>query len=278
MSVKDKTLQGRAAIVTGGASGLGRAIALRLAQEGADVCLMSLSQQRVRLAPDEIKYFASVDEIQKTRREVEALGVRCVALDGDISAVADVEHMVRSTVESFGRLDILVNNAATDVVHTVLGHSDEAWMRVINVNLVGTYLCVRAALPAMIANGWGRIISIGSTNAHIGTASYSAYAASKHGLLGFNRSLAQEVAGHHITANTVSPGALETPSAEMHIRKWAEDAGVSYEAMRERYMSEYPQKRFIPPEEVADLVFYLCREEARAINGEDIRITTGAMY
>lgn len=272
------TLKGRVAIVTGGASGLGRAIALRLAQEGADVCIMSLSRQRVHLVPDEIKYFASLDEIKKTHREIEAIGVRCVTLDGDISVVSDVENMVRSTVETLGRLDILVNNAATDVVHTVLGHDDESWKRVINVNLVGTYLCTRAALPHMITNDWGRIISIGSTNAHIGTACYSAYAASKHGILGFNRSLALEVAGYNITANTVSPGAMETPSAQMHILKWANDASIPFEAMRERYMSEYPQKRFIPPEEVADLVCYLCRDEARAINGEDIKVTTGAVY
>jgi len=271
-------LKGRAAIVTGGASGLGRAIALRLARAGADLCIVSLSRERVRLSPGEVKYFAPISEIEKTRGEVETLGVRCIALDSDVSMAADVERMVAATVEAFGRLDILVNNAATNVVHPVLGHDDAAWIRVIQVNLVGVYLCVRAALPHMTVNGWGRIISIGSTNAHVGTTSYSAYAASKHGLLGFNRSLALEVARYNITANTVSPGAMETPSAQMHIRKWAEDAGVSYEAMRERYMSDYPQKRFIEPEEVADLVCFLCREEARAINGEDIRVTTGAMY
>jgi len=276
--MSDRFLAGRAAAVTGGASGLGRAIALRLARAGADVCIMSLSRERVRLSPGEVKYFAPVDEIEKAREEIEALGVRGIGLDGDVSLAPDVERMVRAAVDAFGRLDILINNAATNVVQTVLGHDDDAWRRVIDVNLTGPYLCARAALPHMVANRWGRIVSIASTNAHVGTASYSAYAASKHGLLGFNRSLALEVAGHRITANTVSPGAIETPSAQMHFRKWAEDAGVSYEAMRERYMSEYPQKRFIQPEEIADLVGYLCREEARAINGEDIRITTGAMY
>jgi 3-hydroxybutyrate dehydrogenase len=274
----NQTLKGRAAIVTGGASGLGRAIALRLAQKGADVCFMSLSRDRVRLVPDEVKYFASVSEIDETQQAIEATGARCIALDGDISQADDVERMVRLTVEAFGRLDILVNNAATDVVHPVLDHSDEAWMRVITVNLFGSYLCVRAALPHLIANGWGRIISIASTAAHVGYVGYSAYAASKHGLLGFNRSLALEVAAHNITANTLSPGFIETPSAQMHIHKAAETAGVSFEVMRERFLNEYPQRRFIPPEEIADLVVYLCRDEARAINGEDIRITTGAMW
>lgn len=271
-------LKGRAAIVTGGASGLGRAIALALAQAGADVCIMSLSQERVQLVADEVKYFAPLSQIEETRQAIEALGVRCIGFDGDISAVADVERMVRVTVEHFGRLDILVNNAATDVVHPVLGHSDESWIRVIHVNLIGAYLCVRAALPHLITQSWGRIISIASTNAHVGTAEYSAYAASKHGLLGFNRSLALEVAEHNITANTISPGFVETPSAQMHVRKFAEKAGISFEEMRRRFMNEYPQKRFIPPEEIGDLVVYLCRDEARSINGEDIRITTGAMW
>lgn len=272
------TIRGRAAIVTGGASGLGRAIALRLAAEGVDVCIMSLSRDRVRLVPDEVKYFASPDDLTSTQRAIEACGARCIALDGDISQVADVERMVAASVERFGRLDILVNNAATDVVHPVLDHNDESWIRVVQVNLIGAYFCVRAALPHLVANGWGRIISIASTNAHVGTANYSAYAASKHGLLGFNRSLALEVAAHNITANTISPGFIETPSAQMHIRKFAEAAGVSFETMRERFLSEYPQRRFVPPEEIAALVTYLCRDEALAINGEDIKVTTGTLW
>jgi len=271
-------LKGRVAIVTGGASGLGRAIALRLARAGADICILSLSRDRRPKIADEVKYFASGSDLDETRRAIEAAGARCLAVEGDVGSAADVERLVRSTVETFSRLDILVNNAATNVVHETLGHNDAAWVRVIQVNLVGPYLCVRAALPHLIANGWGRIISIGSTNAHVGTARYGAYAASKHGLLGFNRSLALEVAGHNITANTISPAIVETPSAQMHIRWFVEDEGVSFEAMRERFLNAYPQKRFLPPEEIAELALYLCREDARSINGADIAITTGAAW
>ncbi len=276
--MSDGFLSGRAAIVTGGASGLGRAIALCLAREGADVSIMSLSQQRVQTVATELKYFADESEIDKTRQEIEDLGVACRALDGDVSAGEDVARLIDSTREAFGSVDILVNNAATNCVHEVLGHDDRAWKRVIDVNLFGAYLCVREALSHMIRGGWGRIISIASTNAHVGTPEYSAYAASKHGLLGFNRSLALEVAGHGITANTVSPGIIETPSAEMHLTKWAEREGISPEEMRRRWKENYPQKRFIQPEEVAEMVRYLCRDEARAINGEDIAVTTGASY
>ena len=148
----------------------------------------------------------------------------------------------------------------------------------LSVEAGGPYLCTRNALPHLIKNGWGRIISIASTNAHVGTTDYSAYAASKHGLLGFNKSLALEVGWHNITANTISPAAIDTPSAKLHAEKWAEQQGMTYEETIKEFMKHYPQGRFIQPEEIADLVAYLCREEARAINGEDIKITTGASY
>lgn len=274
----DGFLKGRAAAVTGGASGLGKAIALGLAGVGADVCFMSLSSRRVKRVDSEVKYFAAAEEIEATRLDVEETGVRCVALDGDVCSSADVEAMVGLAVGTFGRLDVLVNNAATNVIHPILNHDDHAWRRVVDVNLFGPYLCTRHALPHMIENGWGRIVSIGSTNAHVGTPDYSAYAASKHGLLGFNRSLALEVARYGITANTVSPAAIETPSGEMHLQRWADERGLSLETMRKEFMKSYPQGRFLRPEEIADLVVFLCRDEARGINGEDIRVTTGAIY
>jgi NAD(P)-dependent dehydrogenase (short-subunit alcohol dehydrogenase family) len=271
-------LKGRSAIVTGGASGLGRAIAMRFAQEGANVCIMSLSRERVQLLPDELKYFAASSEIAETHREIVACGVQCVALDGDVSRLEDVERMVELTHEQFGRVDVLVNNAATDVVHPVLNHNDASWKRVIDVNLLGPYYCTRVALPYMLENNWGRVISIASTSAHVGSAGYSAYTASKHGLLGFSRCLAIEVAPFNITSNTISPAFIETPSAPLHIGRAAEEFKLSYDEMRQKYINDYPQKRFVSPEEIADLVTYLCREEARAINGEDIRVTTGAMW
>ena len=276
--MSDGILSGRVAIVTGGASGLGRAIALRLAREGANVSIMSLSEQRVRRHVTELKYFADESEIEKTRQEIEELGVGCRGFDGDVSIGKDVEQLIQSTHDAFGRVDILVNNAATNCVHTVLRHDDEAWKRVVDVNLYGAYRCTREVLPHMLRGGWGRIISIASTNAHVGTPEYSAYAASKHGLLGFNRSLALEVADQGITANTISPGIIETPSGQMHLTKWAEREGITPDEMRRRWKENYPQKRFVQPEEVAEMVCYLCRQEARAINGEDIAVTTGASF
>ena len=271
-------LSGRVALITGGASGIGRAIALRLAEEGAHICILSLSRDRVQLLPGEIKYFASTSELQETSKAVEGLGSRCLPLEGDVSVASDVARMVAAALKDLGRLDILVNNAATSCVQPVLDHSDESFLRVIMVNLFGAYLCTKAVLPHMISGGWGRIISIASTSAHVAAENYTAYTASKHGLLGFSRCVALEVARNNITVNTISPGIVETPSTPLYTGKSAEQAGLSPEEMRERWLNDYPQKRFVQPGEIAGLVSYLCKDEARAINGEDIRVTTGAMW
>src|SRR5689334_2650666 len=151
----ERPLLGRVAIVTGGASGIGRAIALRLARAGANIALMSLTQERVRLLPAELKYFPPTAELANTRQAVEALGGRCLALEGDVSVAEDVEGLVRATLAEFGRVDILVNNAATSCVHPVLGHASDTWTRVIEVNLIGAFRSIQAVLPYLIDNGWG---------------------------------------------------------------------------------------------------------------------------
>ena len=269
-------LSGRTAIVTGGASGIGRSIALGLARQGANISLMSMGGDNPRKLPAELKHFASATEIEKTRTDIRALGSECLSFDGDVSSEEDVTQMAQATGEAFGGIDVLINNAATNCVHPVHEHDNRAWKRIIDVNLYGAYLCTREALPFMLRANWGRIISIASTNAHVGTAEYSAYAASKHGLLGFNRSLALEIAGHGITANTISPGIVETPSGALHLRNWADREQITTAELRERFLQSYPAKRFIAPQEIADLVCFLCDARAAAINGEDIAITTGA--
>ncbi len=274
----DLFLRNKSAVVTGGASGLGFEIASCLAKHGANITVVSLSRDNSAKLDSELKYFASQDEIHNAKERLESIGVMCLGFDGDISCQEDVDRVMEISFNSFGNLNILVNNAATNHIHTVLNHDNNVWKRVIDVNLFGSYLCAREALPFMIKSKWGRIISIASTNAHVGSAEYSAYAASKHGLLGFNKSLAQEVAQYQITANTISPAAIETPSGLMHMKKWAERDNVTEEILRKKYLDTYPQKRFVPANEIATLVAFLCRDEAAAINGEDIAITTGAPF
>lgn len=271
-------LHGKSAIVTGGASGLGLEIAVDLAQHGANIAVMSLSQANTSKLASEVKYFASETDIEKAKERIESFDVKCLSFDGDVSRQEDVIEMVTTSFDTFGSIDVLINNAATNCIHKVLNHDNTAWKRIIDVNLFGSYLCVREALPFMIQSNWGRVISIASTNAHVGTAEYSAYAASKHGLLGFNKSLAQEVAEYQITANTISPAAIETPSGLMHLKEWAEREDLAEDVLRKQYLDTYPQKRFVPAAEIAALVTFLCRDEAAAINGEDIAITTGAPF
>lgn len=274
----DRTLHGRVAIVTGGGSGIGRAIALRLARAGADITIVSLTRDRVQLKPGEMKYFPPAAELGEAQRSVESAGVRCLALDGDVSRAEDVDRCVQATLDAFGRIDILVNNAATSCAHPIVDHPVETWTRVIEVNLIGAFLCVRAALPHMIANGWGRFVNIGSTAASAGFAEYSAYCASKHGLLGLTRSLAAEVGHLNITANLVSPASVETPSSPIFVQHYAAKEGKTYETKWDETVAAYPQKRLITPEEVAEMVCYLASEQARGINGEDFRITMGSQW
>ena len=275
----DQTLRGRVALITGGASGIGRAVALRLAKAGADVVIASLTRERVHLLPHELKYFPPAEELTETQAAIEATtGVRCLALAGDVSDPGDVAHFVKAALEVFGQIDILVNSAATSCVHPMLGHAPDTWARVIEVNLIGAFRCIQAVLPHLIENGWGRIINIGSTAATTGFAGYSAYCASKHGLLGLTRSLAVEIATKNITANLVSPATVETPSSPLFVQYFANQEGKTYEAKWQETLATYPQKRLISPAEVAEMVYYLTRDEARAINGEDFRITMGAPW
>ena len=274
----NSSLRGRVALVTGGGSGIGQAIAMRLARAGAEIVIISLTRERVHLRPDELKYFPSTSELEQTQRTIQALGVRCMAMDGDITIAEDVEQFIQATLDTFDHLDILVNNAATSCVHPILEHPVGTWMRIIEVNLVGAFRCIRAVLPHLIDNGWGRIVNIGSTAATVGFPDYSAYCASKHGLLGLTRSLSMEVADKNITANLVSPASVETPSSPIFVQHYATKEDKTYEAKWDETVSAYPQKRLITPEEVAELVYYLTRDEAQAINGEDFRITMGARW
>lgn len=278
MEQMEQTLRGRAALVTGGGSGIGRAIALRLARAGADVAVMSLTREQVTLRPNEMKYFPAGSELADVQQEIELLGARALAVDGDVSDAEAVERTVQASVAAFGRLDILVNCAATSCVHPIVDHPPETWARVIGVNLIGPFLCIRAALPHMLANGWGRIVNIGSTAGAVGFADYSAYCASKHGLLGLTRSLAMELAGTAITANVVSPATVETPSSPIFVQHFANQEGKTYADKWAETLRAYPQQRLISPEEVAEMVHYLTRDEARAITGEDFRITMGSSW
>lgn len=232
-----------------------------------------------RPAPEvdgELRHFSGQEEVEALRAAIGALGGRLAVVEGDVASAQDIQRAVDAAVSLGGSVEILVNNAATDCLHPVIGHDETLWRRVVEVNLVGAFLAIRSVLPMMIERGFGRIISIASTAAHAGSAGYSAYCASKHGLLGLHRALVHEIRADDVTVNTISPSWIDTPSARLHIRCQADRAHTTYEEYLAGILREMPQQRLIRPDEVASLVAFLCGHEGTGIHGTDILLTGGS--
>jgi len=232
MKLKDKV-----AIVTGSGRGIGREIALLFAREGAKLTVTARSG-------------GQVDEVVKqiVKKGGQALGVRV-----DVSRQVEVQQMVAKTMENFGRVDILVNNAGVAHVMPFIVFEPELWREVIEVNLMGPFYCTKAVVPIMLDQGWGRIINISSRSGKIGYAFETAYGASKHGLVGFTKALAEELAPFKITVNAICPGATATDMIPQEVR-------------------DRVKGPIINPSDIAELALYLTGESAKSINGEAINV------
>jgi len=243
------SIDGKVALVTGGSRGIGRAIALRLAKEGAKVA---------------INYKANQEAAHWVVDAVAEMGGEAMAVAADVSQGADVEVMVKKVVDSLGGIDILVNNAG--VIHDglLMRMTEEVWDEVINTNLKGTFNCTKAVLRFMVRKRWGRIINVVSVVGLEGNPGQSNYAASKAGVIAFSRSIAKEVASRNITVNSVAPGYIATEIV----------ADLS-PAFKELIFSRIPQNRFGTVDDVANMVGYLASEEANYITGEVIRVDGG---
>jgi len=195
-------LAGRVAIVTGGGRGLGKAIALAYAAEGADLVLVGRGQE----------------ELDQAAREAEALGRRALAVSANVADPADVNRMVQTALDAFGKVDILMNAAGQRAVFPTTELAYEDWQRVIDVNLTGSFLCSQAVGKAMIQRGYGKIIMMGSMQAHSGAPERAAYIASKTGLVGLTRALGIEWAKYGINVNILSPGYFRTEMIEYQIK------------------------------------------------------------
>lgn len=205
--------------------------------------------------------------------ETEAIGVACDVSDGE-----SIARAFSSVVESFGRgVDILVNNAGIAESALLTKTSDELWQRIISVNLTGTFLCTRAALPAMIERRWGRVINIASVAGKTGAPYVSAYCASKHGVLGLTRSAALEVALKGVTVNAICPGYVETEMAAQAINNIVGKTGKSEQEARDVLNQMSPQNRLVTPEEVAALALLLASDEGRGITGQAINVDGGSV-
>lgn len=232
MKLKDKI-----AMVTGGSRGIGREIALLYAKEGAKVAVTARSS----------------DQLSGVVKEIEGCGGEAIAVTGDVSNQDDVQKMVEATMEEFGGIDILVNNAGITQGAPFVAFDPEDWRRVIEINLMGTFYCTRAVAPILLERGWGRIINISSRSGKIGIPYLTAYVASKHGVVGLTKALAEELAAFNITVNAICPGTVETDMIP--------------DTIKERL-----GELLIPPGHVADLALYLATEAAGSINGEAINI------
>jgi NAD(P)-dependent dehydrogenase (short-subunit alcohol dehydrogenase family) len=275
---KDRYLEGRTALVTGGASGMGRAMALSLAEAGADVAVGSLLAGAEKV-PGELAYHASRDELDGTREAIETLGVRCFADELDVTDRGSLWDFVEAVEKELGPVDILANAAGTTAEQTLVGHEERLWTRVLDVNLNGTFRSVRRVLPGMIERRWGRIINMASTAASVGSAGNTAYCASKAGVVGFTRAVALEGAPYGVTCNSISPGWVETGFGTNWMTHIAEiEEGTSGTAYIAEQKAQNPQGRMVQPLEVGALATFLCRDEASGITMQDLTVSAGSLW
>jgi NAD(P)-dependent dehydrogenase (short-subunit alcohol dehydrogenase family) len=258
-----KKLADRIAVITGGGRGIGRAVALCFAREGADVMVLARTE----------------DEVRRVAEEVRAeCGVRASHAVCDVADAASVRAAFALVSEQFGRAaDILVNNAGIAESAPFVKTDDELWHRHLDINLSGTFYCMRAALPAMIERGWGRVINVASIAGKTGAPYIAAYAASKHGVLGLTRSAALEVATKGVTVNAICPGYVETDMTERAVSNITARTGKSALEARAVLERMSPQQRLVTPEEVAAVALLLACQEGRGINGQAINVDGGSV-
>lgn len=246
-------MEGRVALVTGGGRGLGRAIAVRLANDGARVA---------------VSYRANDAAAEETANLIRETGAECETFKGDVAEATDVEALVRGINEAFGPVEVLVNNAGVTRDNLLMRMKDAEFDEVMDTNLKGTYLCTRAVLRNMVRARWGRIVNVSSVVGLLGNAGQANYAASKAGIIGFTKSVAREVANRGITVNAVAPGYVET-----------ELTGSLSEKVKEQILGQVPVGRFGEPEEVAEVVAFLAGDRAAYITGQTVAVDGGmVMY
>ena len=271
-------LKGRVAMVTGGASGMGRAMALAFASEGANLAIGSLTRKSGKTIQGEITNILDPEALDGTRQEIEKLGVSCLAMELDVTSAASVDAFVQKTVAVYGKIDILANAAGMTCEHTIEGHDDALWQRVLDVNLTGTYRSIKAVIPIMKKNRWGRIINIASTAANVGGATNGAYCAAKAGVVGLTRCVALEGAEHGISANAICPAWVNTAFGRQWMGDLAKTDRVAEEAKIREIINSYPQKRLIEPTEIGQLALFLAQEDSFGVSGQDITISGAALW
>jgi len=240
-------LSNRVAIVTGSGRGIGRAIALKLAEVGATVVVNDIGETA-----------------QGVAEEIRAMNRQSLAILADVSLSPDVARLVEETVATYGKIDVLVNNAGIARDQLLLRMSDEDWDKVLAVNLKSVFLCTRAVLRRMTKQRWGRIISIASIVGIVGNPGQANYASAKAGIIGFTRTIAKEVASRGITVNAIAPGFIDTEMTQRLQENW-----------KQELKKQIPLGYFGSPHDVAEAVAFLASEEARYITGQVLNVDGG---
>ena len=241
----------RVAVVTGGAQGIGEAIARRLASEGADVAILDIQDEKAQTVADDIS----------------SGGGNALAVRVDIADPADVRRAVKVVEDTLGRVDVLINNAGWDRAGPFVETSEEVWDRVIAINLRGPITATRAVLDGMIERGYGRIVNIASDAGKAGSSGESVYSACKGGIIAFTKTLARELVRNSILVNCVSPGPTDTP--------FLADVAAGNPKLAEALQRAIPMRRLGKPEEVASAVAFLASDEASYITGQTLSVSGG---
>ncbi|MDY6775560.1 MAG: SDR family NAD(P)-dependent oxidoreductase [Halobacteria archaeon] len=258
-------LDNQVAIVTGGSQGLGKEISFQFAEEGADVVLAARSEDKIQENADEIN-------------ESDEYPGSAMAVATDVSDEDAVENLVDETLDEYGTVDILVNNAAIGGPSKYIENlASEKWRQILDINLTGAYYCTKKVVPILKEKEDGRIINISSTGGKKPYPLRCAYATTKTGIIGFGRSIADELGQWNINVNTVCPGPIKSPRIDRMIENRAEERDISFEKAKKAYTKGSMFRRFVTNEEVANMVVFLASEKGKGVTGQDINVSVG-MY
>ena len=261
LTSRQRTLLGRVVLITGASRGIGKALALRLAEAGANIAITARTESDLALVAEDVK----------------KLDVECLPCVCDVRKEDSVASMFDAVKAGLGHPDIVINNAGIYATAPVRGHSLETWNDIVATNLTGAFLVSRASLDNMIEKRWGRIINISSVSGKVAEIYGAAYSASKFALIGLTQALALEVASYGITVNAICPGWVNTDMAvaQLNDEKWCQLNNLDPKEATELSQLAVPQMRFIEPFEVADLALFLASQEASGITGQAINICGG---